>query len=677
MELVLGVDTGGTYTDAVVVAPGDARPLASAKALTTPRDLSIGISDAIGRLSEELLAGVHRVCLSTTLATNAVVEGRGARVFLLLLGHDAAVIERFSLARDLEPGSYALVRGRMSQGGEELDALDEGAIRRIAAERLATADAFAISGYFATKNPAHEQRAEALLREITDKPVVCGHELSSQLDCIGRAVTSVMNARLLPIVRSLIAAVQRSLAALGLGEAQLLVMRGDGSLMTVASAHERPIETTLSGPAASAIGARALAGATDAMVIDMGGTTTDLAVLVGGEPMLCEAGALVGGVRTHVRACDLATMGLGGDSHMRLGKGGGLDIGPRRVVPLALLAAEHHELVLDTLARTRLDLRRARSRFATDFAMAGVADDTLCLTSGERELLDALDGVPVDLPGLASRLGVVDASLLPLSRLEERGTVQRCGVTPTDVLHAVGRLAIHDPAASRAGALMLADALGMDLDALHRRMVERIGEELALFALERGLREDLPARLPAELLRELLRASLRGAKASGVARLNAAMGLPLVAIGAPVAEYLPPAAERLSAELCIPPHAEVANAVGAAVGEIRRTVELEVRPVYRGAALSHYAVHSTVEMSEWPTLDEALAYAESLGARLAREGLAGAAGEGGRIAVDVRRITRSAEAQGGDVEVLMAVLVRATARVEDAPLDPRVEEAAG
>ena len=96
--VVLGIDTGGTYTDAVLVAPGR-RILAAAKALTTPNDLSLGVVEAIDRLDPSLTAAVRRVCLSTTLATNAMVEGKGARVFLILLGHDASVIERFDLSR--------------------------------------------------------------------------------------------------------------------------------------------------------------------------------------------------------------------------------------------------------------------------------------------------------------------------------------------------------------------------------------------------------------------------------------------------------------------------------------------------------------------------------------------------------------------------------------------------
>jgi len=666
MDLTLGIDTGGTYTDAAIVSRERGQLLCSAKALTTPGDLALGIVHVVDRLDAALLPHVGRVCLSTTLATNAVVEGKGGRVFLFLLGHDQRTIDRFHLADELPSVEYALLAGRMGQRGEELTPLDADGIRRIARERADQVDAFAISGYFAVKNPAHEQAARGVIREVCDRPVVCGHELSAQLDCMRRATTSVLNAQLLPIVRTLIEAVRGALAERNMGHAMLLVMRGDGSLMPVEAAHARPIETTLSGPAASAIGARHLVGQDEAIVIDMGGTTTDLAVLSGGEPRVCNEGALVGGFRTHVRACDMATMGLGGDSHLRADAFGELVVGPRRAVPLGLLASEFPQVVAALERHSRVP-RLARSRFAADFALLRADRVGGEWSPRERALLAALADGPCPLIDLAERLSALDPSLLPLERLEASGAIMRAALTPTDVLLAMGRLQLHDPRASRIGALMLADQLGLRLDELHARVVDLMAERIALFTLRQTLAADLPIDLGGDHADAILRASLAPGDEKAIASLAARVAHPVIAIGAPVGEYFPAAAEKMRARLLIPEHAGVANAIGAAVGRLRRVVEIEVRPVYQGAALSHYAVHSQEELSEWPSLEEAIARAEEIGERIALRDLHGAiSGHDGAV-VESRHLRRSAQAKGSDSEVLMGVIVRTSATIEAVP----------
>lgn len=146
-----------------------------------------------------------------------------------------------------------------------------------------------------------------------------------------------MNARLLPMIRELINSVRRSLMNAGI-KAPLMVVKGDGSLMNEALALDRPIETIISGPAASLIGAKALSGREDAIVIDMGGTTTDIGVLRGGQPRLESEGAMIDGKRTKVLAANIATTGLGGDSRIVVNNKQ-LFVGPYRAVPLCIASA--------------------------------------------------------------------------------------------------------------------------------------------------------------------------------------------------------------------------------------------------------------------------------------------------------------------------------------------------
>ncbi|MBS3783000.1 MAG: hydantoinase/oxoprolinase family protein, partial [Anaerolineae bacterium] len=350
MKVVLGIDTGGTYTDAALVDHVTGDVLAGAKALTTRHDLAIGIERAIVAALEAVLGreavtpeDVHLVALSTTLATNAIVEGQGRSVGLLLIGYDQELVRQYELERELATDHLVYLQGGHDVVGEEAELLDEQAAREAILDWKDVVEGFAISGFFGVYNPAHELRVKALVQSLTDLPVTCGHELTTRLDSVRRATTAALNAQLIPLLHELIAAVRETLDRIGVS-APLMVVKGDGSLVRAGWAMERPIETILSGPAASVVGAWHLGGRHDVWTVDVGGTTTDIAVLNDGRPRLNPHGAHVGGWRTMVEAADVHTVGLGGDSHVRL-NGSSLAIGPQRVIPLCLLATQHPGIV--------------------------------------------------------------------------------------------------------------------------------------------------------------------------------------------------------------------------------------------------------------------------------------------------------------------------------------------
>src|SRR5579859_690905 len=304
-ELWLGLDTGGTYTDAVILkATRDV--VATAKSLTTRQDLSIGLAGAIrgalaGLPAPHSTADITLVSVSTTLATNAVVERRRSPICMLLVGYDQAMLARGGLAEALGDHPVALIRGGHRATGEEEAPLDLAAAEAAIRAHADQVEAFAVSSLFSVRNPAHERRLRSLIREITGKPVTCGHELTSGLDAPRRALTAALNAQLTPQLRHLLEAVQSVLREAGI-QAPLMVVKGDGSLMAVEMALECPVETILSGPAASVVGARFLTGRDDFVMSDMGGTTTDIAVVRGGNPVLSAEGASVGGWKTMVEA---------------------------------------------------------------------------------------------------------------------------------------------------------------------------------------------------------------------------------------------------------------------------------------------------------------------------------------------------------------------------------------
>lgn len=331
--LILGIDTGGTYTDGVVMERESKRVLKKAKALTTPHNLLLGIQECLDDLRlDTAKTPIDMVCLSTTLATNAIVEGRGCNAGLILIGRIPD--------GNLPVEHFEFVRGRFSIKGGMVEPLEEEDVVAALERVRGRYDALAVSGYASVRNPAHEKAVGALAWERLRIPVLYGHEMTMTLGYYERTVTTVLNARLIPIIRRLISAVCQVLESKKIS-APIMVVKGDGSLMRASYALERPVDTILSGPAASIIGGAFLSGCDNAMIVDIGGTTTDIAHVREGRAKVNDEGATVAGWRTRVRAADLCTFGLGGDSSIRVEDNGGIQVGPQKVTPFCRSGEKH------------------------------------------------------------------------------------------------------------------------------------------------------------------------------------------------------------------------------------------------------------------------------------------------------------------------------------------------
>jgi N-methylhydantoinase A/oxoprolinase/acetone carboxylase beta subunit len=305
MKKVLGIDTGGTFTDAVLWDPQAAAVLAKAKAPTTHDDLKIGIGASIDGLEIADPAVIDRVVLSTTLATNAIVEGQGRPTGLILIGGKPK--------GDVPAAAVEHITGKINIKGREVMSLVPEEVTAAVASLAPRVEAMAVSGMMSVRNSAQELAVKAAVRAVSDMPVVCGHELSTKLGYTDRTVTAVLNASLIPIIAGFVTAVTRTLADKAIA-APVFIVKGDGSLASLDFIREKPIETILSGPAASILGALALAGTADGIVVDMGGTTTDTGVVQNNTLTLSPVGAKVGSWQTQVDSAKLATYGLGGDT---------------------------------------------------------------------------------------------------------------------------------------------------------------------------------------------------------------------------------------------------------------------------------------------------------------------------------------------------------------------------
>lgn len=653
VRYVMGVDTGGTCTDAVLVDAVTRRVVASAKRPTTHHDLGRGMAGAMAAAlaSSGLPASaVDLVSVSTTLATNAVVEGQGAEVGLFIIGY-AGRITVPCASMDVIPGGHKL------DGSEE---------EPLALHRLVDSirlmqnrvDAYAVCGMMSFVNPAHELVAERAIGMVDPKPVFCSHLASSRAGMKERAATAVLNARLLPVMRRFLDGVRTALAGLGIA-APVVVVRGDATAMPMDAALRNASATVASGPAAMAgygaahaagrlpdgngdagraggkehaipAGANAAKDAAapatapntspdasadtdtppppDALIVDVGGTTTDVTLLRRGRPVIQADGMVVGDWETHVEAVEMFTVGVGGDSLVRPDADGTLSVGPLRVVPLCMagpLPDPSRWLRAGGRARCICPVRRED---ACD-EKAGAAPSAPSVPSGpfadaaERAVLDHLNAHgPTPAGDLLRALRLPESTLeRAIDRLVRQRVVQVAGFTPTDALHVLGLLDLSDVpdlppgAGNTAAALAGARALAALLPPVAKDEGARENTGAGVVAGADTVSNvpatspNTPPNTPQDAARAVLAAAsqrIEDAVVQHVARrevggnfaaylaqrhghallrVNVSLGVPMVGIGAASRHLLPAVAQALGTSVTFPARYDVGNALGAAL----------------------------------------------------------------------------------------------------------------
>ncbi len=349
MSFTIGIDVGGTFTDVVVSAIGGKTIIA--KAATTPADQSDGVlegvtlaAERLGLTAADLLRGTSRIVHGTTVATNALLQGKGARVGMLTTQGHRDIIE---MREGLKPDRYNLrmtppvplvprrlrvpVTERMRADGSVEIPLDMASLTAaIDVLREADVQAVAICFLHAWRNPAHEQQAAAAVSDrLPSAYVTTSFEVLPQIKEFERFSTTVANAAVGPVIRNYLARLQSRLGKAGY-TGELLVILSHGGVASVAEATRLAAGTALSGPAGGVAAAVALARdglAADIISFDMGGTSTDIAVLRGGQPLL-SGDKSVAGVKIALPSLDIVTLGAGGGSIAKLDRSGLLTVGP-------------------------------------------------------------------------------------------------------------------------------------------------------------------------------------------------------------------------------------------------------------------------------------------------------------------------------------------------------------
>ena len=613
-SFLVGIDTGGTYTDAVAYDVSTATVASKAKVATNHDDLGSSVSVALREVIDGSFVSPEQddlVSISTTLATNAIVEGSGRPAALISIGFDEAALNRGGLMSALGGDPAISLSGGHSPHGHEAEELDLSSIPTALAENDHLVEAYAVVGAFSVRNPAHERAVAEAVQKATGKPVTCSHELSGQLNGPRRAVTALLNARLISLIHELLTAVETAMDSLSL-KAPLMVVRGDGSLVSASFVRQRPIETILSGPAASVLGSSALAEMSDGIIADIGGTTTDIAILEDGTPGSDLRGAIVGGNATMIDAIRVHTEGIGGDSQVRSSPLGGseLSIGPRRAVPLVVAAQSNSRISSMLTAQLEKDVARD-----TDGAYLWLRDRASRWTprsDPERQVIQALTDSDFGLPyDMAIRSGLQRNAA---DRLLAAGVLGMAAFTPTDALHVLGLDARYDPTPAELGAELLArqqDRFGETLADNIAGICKTIYQSVALKIGSTILRaacdwDDLPVdELNKPLALEALERAVSGHK--GALAIGLGVDQPVVAVGAAAHSYFPEVVRLLNTDLIVPEHAEVANAFGAATGMIRLSTLVTISAPRRGL----FRVHAGDQPKTFYELGGAQQFAET------------------------------------------------------------------
>jgi N-methylhydantoinase A/oxoprolinase/acetone carboxylase beta subunit len=544
----MGIDAGGTYTDAVLIRESDGVVVAASKSFTTYPDPIDGIKDVLHRFDPALLKEVTVVSLSTTLSTNTVLEDTGFPVGLILVGE-------YKLPEALPAQYYCVVSGGHDSNGEELDPLDIDAVRSFALSVQDKVSAFAVSSLFSMRNADHELSVKKEIFELTGQSVVCGHELSQDLGAYERAITAFLNARLIPVTSYFIKSVSLELQNLEMN-ATLLMLKCDGSAVSIDEALEKPIEMIFSGPAASLMGASYLSDLETCAMIDIGGTSTDVAFLENGLPKMDESGACVGGWSTRVKAIRMNTIATGGDSHVYSIEEPNQTIylGPHRMIPLCR-AAVLYDGFLQRLEKAKMPARK----FISEFISPGVffvrtQNEPIELTTIEELHLDLIDrDFPISWNDLFERLNGKMPMSSALTSLIQKRLIQAIGFTPTDALHITGDFTEWDVRASLVGAQKI------------ERLVHKNPTDLALYVKNR-VAKNMAAALIEYLVPGITNKEVEKVL-SGKYHTQFAVSIPIVLIGASSRVYADELRQLIIGDFLTPEFSEVGNAVGALVGQ--------------------------------------------------------------------------------------------------------------
>ena len=562
LNLGLGIDTGGTFTDAAILDLDTKKVLVKAKSPTTYHDLAVGITGAIDNaLAQQAVdvKDIKMVGLSTTLATNSILEGRGGDVGLIGIG--------WKPDKDWEfPAKIArYIKGGYDSMGALAEQMDQAEAERVIDEICPQVDAVVVSGKFSVANPVQESTVCGMISRKYGIPVIMASHMTAELGIYERTVTAVLNARLLPVIQDFLKAVENVLTERHI-DASVYVFKGDGGLMSLDVAKNMPVETILSGPAASLMGGMALAGVDSCVVVDVGGTSTDIAYIDEGFPRLNHEGAMVGNWSTRVQAIDIWTAALGGDSVLRNDDKGELTLGPDRVLPVSVASKRYPNLKERMTALNTVTFYVTSRPPAANFSAKDRSVYEFVKKNAPCSMHDALKGID-DVVFVREQL----------MSLKARGFILEVGLSPTDAMAVRGEFNDADQEAAMLAFEIFGARISEEPRALADKVFElavtRIGQEL----IKKGI-SDTGAELNGDQALRSLTKAVAGDGGLKDFDIKARPKYPIVGVGAPAHILVKPLEDRMDGEVIITDNYDVGNAVGAVLSQISESILVKVYP---------------------------------------------------------------------------------------------------
>lgn len=599
----IGIDTGGTYTDAVIYDLQSEVVLGRGKAPTTHQKLETGIENALDALPVTLLHTAEFLSLSTTLATNACVEEVGGRAKLILLGVRYETVEEMYIKYGLPSPKEILFFNPNDESWE--DGL------RSSLYELDNYDSVAVVQIFPQKDGGkHEKTASKIIGEYSDITCICGSELFQERNVLRRAAGAILNAQLIPVIKNFINEVKCVLKKKNI-DIPIIIVRSDGSVMSLNFAKRHPIETLLCGPAASVMAGLKLARENDALIVDMGGTTTDIAVVEEGIPVLEPSGISIGKWKTFVKGLYVETFGLGGDSAVRF-ENRKVYIDNKRVVPLCVLADKYPE-VYDELEDLISTTNGNDIHFLHEFyLLLHDIEDTDGYSDREHRLCRALKDGPLILSKAAVSCSC-DPYTLNTTRLEKEGIVIRCGLTPTDIMHIKGDFNRYDNKASKLAAKYFSLCTDYSQEKLCNKVYDLVEEKLYCNIVKLLWKREVPSKNDKEdkIWDEAVKLSYKMAKCDtlGMCKMSFKTKAAFIGIGAPIHIFLERVAKLLGTKVVIPEEAPQANALGAVLGNVTASYKMEINLNYENGN-EGYVISDTNDFFE--TYEEARTSAENI-----------------------------------------------------------------
>ncbi len=611
MSLIIGFDAGGTFTDTVVLDTETKKIISSGKALTTNFELSQGIKNSLDLTLKDLSISdkksIKQIIVSSTLATNSLINSNGCRVGLILIGFDKSILENQMLAKACNNGNICLIRGGHDAEGNEKEKIDFKNIKKFIDDNNNKFESIAIAGQFSTRNPNHENRVKEFLinKNKINLPITCSHELSYELNGPKRALTCALNASLTHIISDLLNNIELILKEKKI-KAKLMVVKGDGSLIDTKTARYRPIDTTISGPAAACIGAAWLTGKKDGIIVDIGGTSTDISLLNSGHPEVSNQGARIGFWDTMVEAISISTQGLGGDSEITFEETNSIlniTLGPRRIVPLSILT-ERFPSVLNILKK--------QSKFPfysqTDCVFVwkkNISKNLNWLSKIERITFEKLK---INEISSLSEIAANQASYGAIYRLLKYNLIEISGFTPTDAVHVLGIYNRFNTRAANLGALIISKMKNKSgkivfnsKEQFAKKVLDKLYEQSALSIFDFATKK-LFNNPNNNFLNSSLFCKYVFGQNNNLAKINLELNTPIISIGASAVSYYPKIASLLNTKNITPEFFSVAGAVGAAVGSIKQTVKILITKDQN----EKYRVHFPSKVKTYNNLDNAI-----------------------------------------------------------------------